>query len=225
MASRPRGQNVLRWLDGMSLEQMNAIEHARQLLVPDAFTFYGRDAQPREDPILIRAPRDRDFDRATIVAISLVAKEMPSKSTTKIENKRQAEDAIGEQRFDWLHTCCLVSACSHDPEISPQLDTKKLPPPYMEPVLLIETYLPPTIRDVWGHMDHLTKLLDPQLVDLDENTIWWAVDKIAQTETASPLAVMPVPTQLDFLIRVCKELRAYRMLSSSGTSGPTSTPG
>jgi hypothetical protein len=224
MSGKIIGDNVAAWLRGKSIEELAAVRHGRQLLFPDALTYYGAGIKPREDKILIRVPRGVDRERALIQAMLYVQQKVPQKSSFKVETREAAQKFIGADRFEVIEICAIVAACSHDGAVSLNLAEDKMPPPYMGLEMLMEEYSESTILDVYEHMDLLSKMLNPRFESLTPFQAWACVEAASEKQTASFLAGMLASTQLDWLLWVCRELWSCRTSSSSFNSLQTSTP-
>lgn len=208
--------SVLRWLEGQSIADLEAVRIGRHLLFPDVMVFHETDGSPREDRILIRVPTPDDKIAARIDAILYVRGKVPSalKTSLKVETVEDARRFIGAERFEEIDTFAIAARCMHDPKPPPGLD--RAPPPWKLLGLLIEDHQTSAIMHVYEHMDLLSKMLDVRLDELTEEQMWGAARYIAERENASPLGAMSAGMQLAYLIWVCKQ--AVRSMPSSSST-------
>ena len=207
--------SLAEWLAGKSFEDLHAIEHAGTLLFPDALHTRGPDGGERLVPVTVRVPSKTDRALARIDAIQHV-REIARKTGADVRTVEQAQAAIGHEVFDDIDTYAIVARATREPE-APFGQFMLLP-------LLMESYTPATVFDIYDRITFYAQLLDPRLPELTDADFWDAVAAVGRRRNTSPLVVMSGGAQSSFVVRMAETLSAYRLQQPSSPSSATSTP-
>lgn len=206
--------DVPAWLRGKTLADLDAIEHGGRVLIPENIRRRG----PRGDevlvPVMVQVPTEQERALARIDAIKHVA---DMRKGMRIETVEAAQAAIGNDVFENLDTFAILARCVLEPK-APHGRAYMLD-------ILIGTFPPSSLFDLYLRVDFYARLYNPRIEDMDEAMFWPAVLEIARVRNLGPLAAIGGGAQNAFITRMAVELSSSRMLKSSSPSSATSTPG
>lgn len=212
----------VKWIEGMTLDELDAVLYGSTLLVPDNLRFRlpkSAGGGVRLDPVLIRAPGMRDLVGAKNDAIRFVAREFKN---PEIKMMDDAIRAVGRTYFEQLDNYAIAARCTH--ERSKPGEGDDLPQQFMLYELFMATYLPDVADDILDHMAIIKKVVSPRFGSLSEGRFWEVCGAIATKGNLSPLGDMSEDMWQGYLLETSTRLWQLRTQSSSFTSTKTSTP-
>lgn len=209
------------WFAGKTLEELNAIEVAGRVLIPDALNKIGPKGEPISVPVLVRVPSEGERARGRMEAIKLVAerylKQMgrdPEKHTVE-----RARIVIGAEVFEDLDTYAIVAQSLFEPRV----DAGKPTPAFLLSVLY-DSYPKSSIFDIYDRIEFYAKLFNPRMDNLSDEQFWGCVEAIARVRNLSPLVGISGSEQTGCITRMAVELSNSRKLKFSLPSTEISTP-
>jgi hypothetical protein len=211
-------QKIPDWFAGKTLEELDAIEIGGALYFPEKLRSRGAKGEIKETPVLARVPSKQDRATARIEAIAHVRSMVKGKQP--VLTVKDAEEAVGAEVFEDIDTYAIVSRSLFEPQAKNE-DGK--PTRFMLLDVLLGSYLPATVFDIFDRLDFYAKLLDPRVEDITEDEMWGAIEAIAKRRNLSPLAVMRGSLQTAFVVSMAVTLWSSRPQLSSSLSTATST--
>jgi hypothetical protein len=222
--------DVFEWLRGKTPEQLGAIEahepcptckgaargspcddcdgsgkaSVPRIFFPEVLRYRNGLGKIVEEPVHLVLPREDDFAQATREAVEHVARQYPKKS---VETPAQARELIGEVRFELLDTFALVGLCVRN-RIPPHIRAYKLH-------VLLATFDPATLNDIFGRLEMLRKLWDVRVSQLDEAQFWALAAEVARVKNTSPFVVLVPALHGPCIVRLASEAIASRTGNSS----------
>jgi hypothetical protein len=208
----PSDDEIPAWLRGKTIDELHAIEHNGRVLFPEALRRRDEKGRIIETPCLVAIPTDAERAMGRLDAVARVATITKKKPTT-IEDARAL---IGADVFENLDTFGILARCILEPT-----------PPHGRAYLLdvlVETFPPSTLFELYGRLDMLAKLWSPQLDELTEERFWTLVVQIAKVRNLSPLAGIGGLGQVTCVLRMAQTLYDLRTRRHFSPSNETSTP-
>lgn len=199
-----------------SADPCAACEGTGRTFVPRVFfpeALRRRDARGRvvEEPVYLVLPGEPDFQKAQREATRYIATEY---GRPDVKTQAQARELVGEVRFEATENAAIVSLC-----------TRNRQPPHIRAYLLnvlIATYAPTTIADVFNRIDMLRRLWDVRVSSLSEVQFWAMCSELARVKNASPFVVLDHGLHGPFTTKLAEELMRYRTCRScSGCTHPS----
>lgn len=207
------------WLRGKSIEELEAFEHGERVLIPEALRRRGPKGEEILVPVALRVPTEHERAQARIDAIRFV-QELRKKAggpQPPIETVEQAQAAVGADVFENFDTFAILARALREP---------KAPhgPAYTLDVL-VGSFQPSALFDLYFRLDFYSRLYNPRIEELDDESFWAAVSEVARVRNLGPLAVIAGSAQNAFILRSIVELSNCRTRLSSSPSSETLTPG
>jgi len=212
----------VRWVEGRTLDELDAIAYGATILVPDQLRFRlpkSAGGGVRNDPVLIRVPGIHDLVAARRDAIDYVRRAFKNPDILTMDD---AVKAVGHTYFQQIDNYAIVALCTHERAQPGAGD--ELPQQFMLLDLFFKTYLGDVIEDVLDHMGLLKKIISPRFQKLTEGLFWDVCAAIATKGNLSPLGDMSEDTWQGYLVETSTRLWALRTQSFSSSSSKTSMP-
>jgi hypothetical protein len=185
-----------------------------RVFFPDAIRYRDGRGKIVEERVLFTIPREPDLEQATRETIEHVAR---SRGRKDIDTADAARALIGEVRFASLENAAIVGLCVRNP-IPPHVRAYKLH-------VLIQTFDPTVIADVFNRIGMLRKLWDVRVHHLTEAQFWGFCAEVARVQNTSPLVVLDEGLQEAFVEKLACDLHAYRTCKSCSGCKDHSMPG
>src|SRR5678815_103206 len=118
---------------------------------------------------------------------------------------------------DSIDTHAIVARCLFDRKLS---DDGK-PVRYMTLDILLASWPPSSVFDIFDRLDFYAVLYNPRTGELTEDEFWLCVGAVSRVRNISPLGGMRGDLQNAFIVRSVSELWSYRTRSLSSASTET----
>lgn len=195
-------QSIHEWLEGKSLEDLDVVEQGNRLLFADSIKRFGPKGDLIEEQIRVKVPRLDDQVKARLEAIKVAGK-------YKIDREKDAD------LFEEFETLALVSICIREKE-----------EPHSQAYTFEQLYTGydiPSLYDVWNHVQHYKKLIDPRISDPDIQDVVVAAIGIAKKKNLTPLAAIAGSDLDSVIVSMASLLSNYLTQQPSVSSPETST--
>lgn len=212
-------QELPDWFAGKTLEELDAIEIGRRVMIPEALRRRGAKGDIIEEPVLAQVPTEQERALARVDAIRHVAELRKWRDDPINWTVDRCRDQIGPEVFENIDTHAIVARSLFDRTL-----VEGKPVQYMMLDVLISSWPPSSIADIYDRLDFYSVLYNPRAGELSEEKFWQCVANIAKVRNISPLGGMRGDLQNAFVARAMSELWRLRMLSLSSGSTEISTP-
>jgi hypothetical protein len=164
-----------------------------------------RDARGRivEEPVYLTIPTEPDMLRAQRETVTYIAREYGAPDVKTIT---AAREIVGALRFQAIENAALVSLCA-----------RNMQPPHIRAYLLnvlLATYSPSTIADVYTRLDTLHRLWDVRVSYLTEEQFRAMCAELARVKNASPFVALDHALHGPFVTSLAERLTAFQTCSS-----------
>jgi hypothetical protein len=205
-----------RWLEGKSLEELEAKEQAGRALYPD--TIIRRNpTKPtglEEVHVMLQVPMLAETLRARVMALDWARRQLDLDKRPTIA---EATSYLGEFDFNNMLVICQLSLCIFDAE--PLEDGTH--PRYMAYDDLLRGHPADSLKELDEKLHHYQKLESPRLDEVDEKSFWQVVAAMARCGNATPLAVIGGEGQLSFIATMAARLHSFQTEQSGSPSTRT----
>lgn len=200
MTDKPPHETAAR-LASMSWENLEAIEFEGDgsVLFPDVLSKRNSKGQIITEPIMLRVPRNPDLRWARAKAREIFA----------ADGLNPEENA---SLFDDCELVCTLSRCIRN-------TTPPHEPWEPDPLRLERYYDRNSLRQLWGKVNEISVLVNPQESELDEQTMLAIIAAIAEARNLLPLHVCASQSRENLVIFMADRLMS--LMESRSSSEPS----